>query len=157
MRYIAAVAFFVVVLASCKKDDFNTVPQITYKSIENNFVDGTAVSGSTSDAAHANVVFEITDAEGDFGITSKDTAFIYVKSLLTNDVDSMVFPDLSTVSKKNFKFNATASLEKVTKCKSLPSNAVHTDTVYYEIYVKDYKKNKSNVIKTGDPVYFKCR
>jgi hypothetical protein len=154
MRYLFAVSFFGLLFSSCKKDKFTTEPQISFVSVSPNAVDVTVPNASP-----AKVNFEITDGDGDIGFTDgKDTAFIYLKSLLTNTVDSVYFPDLSTVSGKNFKSVVTASLEKVTKCKSRPGNPppLHTDTLYFEIYVKDFAKHKSNVIKTNDPVFFRC-
>jgi len=152
MRYLIASAFFVFLFTSCKKDNFTTVPQISFESIDPNSVDVAVLNG-----APARVNFEVRDSEGDVGFNDgTDTAFIYMKNLLTNLEDSVIFPDLSSVASKNFKAVVSASLEKVTKCRSLPNNALHTDTIYYEIYIKDFKKNKSNVIRTTDPVFFRC-
>jgi hypothetical protein len=154
MRYFVAVAALTLIFISCKKDKYTTAPQITYKSVSPNAVDVTILNG-----AAARVNFEITDGEGDLGFSQgKDTAFIYMKNLLTNLEDSIIFPDLRSISKSDFKATVSASLEKVTKCRSLPGNPppLHTDTIYYEIYVKDFAKNKSNVITTAEPVFFRC-
>ncbi|MFC4261889.1 hypothetical protein ACFOWM_03285 [Ferruginibacter yonginensis] len=153
MKYITVAVMVVAIFFSCKKDKFTTAPQITYKSLTSNFVDA-----SDPTAVFPSVNFELTDAEGDVGYNDgKDTAWVYIKSLLTNDIDSAIFPVLSSATRKDFKVTVTASLEKATKCRPVPGNAIHVDTIYYEIYVKDFAKNKSNVIKTGEPVLFRCQ
>jgi hypothetical protein len=152
MRYLFLLILACVCIISCKKDKYTSAPQISYKSIENNFI-----SSAVTNSGPAFVNFELTDAEGDIGFKGKDTAFIFIKNLLTGLSDSLIFPDLNKIASKNFLGVVNASLDKVTKCKSLPGNIIHTDTIYYEIYVKDFAKNKSNIIKTGDPVYFRCQ
>ncbi len=152
MRYTLLLAMIAVLFTACKKDKFTTVPQIKYKSVNPNAVD------LTPSSVVPVLTIHVTDAEGDLGINSKDTAWIYMKNLLTNTFDSLAFPDLQNVSKSNFEADVDITLSKVIKCKSLPGNPppLHTDILYFEIYVKDFAKNKSNVIKTDDPVYFTC-
>jgi hypothetical protein len=156
MRYFIAIVVGGLFLASCKKDKYTTAPQITYKSIQNNVQNS---STPVSDGANAKIIFSVTDGEGDLGLKSgKDTAYIFIKSLLTNDVDSVLFPDLSSVSKKDFKATVTFGLtNNVLKCRPVPGNLTHVDTIYYEVYVRDFAKNKSNVIRTGDPVFYTCQ
>jgi hypothetical protein len=79
-----------------------------------------------------------------------------MKNLLTNDFDSLPFPDLQTAGKSNFQANIDVTITKVLKCRSLPGFPLHTDTLYFEFYVKDFAKNKSNLVVTPDPVYFTC-
>lgn len=151
MRYSLLFAIAILLFSACKKDKFTTVPQIKFKKLSHNAVDLSPTS------AVPIITLEVTDAEGDLGITSTDTAFIYMKNLLTNDFDSVAFPDLKTAAGSNFKADVDVTITKVLKCKSLPSGALHTDTLFFEFYVKDFAKNKSNVIKTTEAVYFTCR
>ena len=153
MRYRLVFTIAILFLTACKKDKFTTAPQIEYKSIS-----PTAVTAGTN-SSDPVVTIHITDSEGDLGITTKDTAFVYMKSLLTNNFDSIAFPDLQAVTKSKFSADVDITLSKVFKCKTLPGNPppLHTDQIYFEIYVKDFAKNKSNVIRTGEPVYFTCR
>lgn len=152
MRYSLVFTMAIFLLCACKKDKFTTAPQIKFKSISpDNVTSGTF-------GADPVLTISVTDAEGDLGITLKDTAFIYIKSLLTNDSDSMAFPDLQAATKSNFKADVDISISsRVLKCKSLPSGALHTDIVYFEVYIKDFAKNKSNVIKSDQPLYYTCR
>ncbi len=156
MRYLFLFSIVCICFISCKKDKYTSAPQISYKSVENNFINSSATTGSPN-SGPAYVNFELTDAEGDIGLKGKDTAFVFFKNLLTGLSDSLVFPDLNRVAGKNFLGVVNTSLDKVTKCKVLPGGILHTDTIYYEIYVKDFAKNKSNIIKTGDPVYYRCQ
>jgi hypothetical protein len=151
MRYTLVFTMAILLLSACNKDKFTTAPQIKFKSISPEEV----VSGTLS--PDPVLTISITDAEGDIGITSKDTAFIYLKNLLTNDFDSLPFPDLQGVVKSKFKADVEATTTKVFKCKSLPGGTLHTDILYFEVYVKDFAKNKSNVIRTDKPVYYTCR
>lgn len=150
MRYILLFTIAVLAFTACKKDKFTTAPQIKFKSISPAVVD---VRANVPDPV---LTINITDAEGDIGITSKDTAFVYMRNLLTNDFDSLPFPDLQTAAKSNFEADVDITTTKVFKCKSRPGNVLHTDTLYFEVYVKDFAKNKSNVIRTDKPVYFTC-
>ncbi len=159
MRYLLFGLIVVLTLFACKKDKYTTAPQVSFKSISPSFVDFSIPAGFEG-GNPAMLKFEITDAEGDIGFTpNKDTSYIFVKNLLTNDVDSQYFPNLANVTTKNFKAEITFSLQNVTKCRSLPGNPppVHVDTIYFEFFVKDFKKNKSNVVKTTTPLLYRCR
>ena len=151
MRYSLIFTIAIFLLSACKKDKFTTAPQIEFKSISPDVVDNTS--------ATPILTIHITDAEGDLGINAKDTAFIYLKNLLTNTFDSLRFPDLQAVAKSNFKADVDIDITKVLRCKSLPGNPppLHTDILYFQVYVKDFAKNKSNVIVTDKPVYYICR
>jgi hypothetical protein len=148
LLFTAAILFF----TACKKDKYTTVPQIKFEKLSHNSIDLSPTSATPV------VTLSITDAEGDLGfIDGTDTAFIYMKNLLTNTFDSVPFPNLQTVAKNNFKADVDVTITKVIKCKSLPGLPLHTDTLYFEFYVKDFAKNKSNVITTPQPVYFTCK
>lgn len=152
MRYSLVFTIAIFLLSACNKDKYTTAPQIKFKSISPDVI----ASGTFSN--DPVITISVTDAEGDLGITSKDTAFIYLKSLLTNDKDSVAFPDLQAAARSNFKADVDVSISsRVLKCRPLPSGALHTDTVYFEVYIKDFAKNKSNVIKSDQPLYYICR
>ncbi len=150
MRYVILFASVLIFCASCKKDKFTTAPQIKYKSLSHNLVDLSPTS------AVPVITLHITDAEGDVGINGNDVAWVYMKNLLTNKFDSVPFPDLQAAAKKNFEADIDVTIDKVLDCRSLPGNPLHTDTLFFEFYVKDFAKNKSNVITTPEPVYFIC-
>ena len=152
MRYTLLIASVVLGLAACNKDKFTTAPQISYKSIKPNFISGNIpITGQLLPV----LTFHITDAEGDIGFNAgSDTAIIYIKNLLTNTSDSFFFPKLTNATSKNFQADVDVNINTNNLLKASTRPAPKTDTLFYEVYVKDFAKNKSNTIVTGDPVYF---
>ncbi len=151
MRYVLLLVSVFVVCAACKKDKFTTAPQIKYKSLSHNLVDLSPTSAVPVFTLH------ITDAEGDLGVSPNEVSYVYMKNLLTNTFDSVPFPDLQSAAKKNFEADIDVTIDRVLRCKPRPGNVLHTDTLYFEFYVKDFAKNKSNVVSTPEPVYFICQ
>ncbi len=159
MRYLFFAVIFSVIFSSCGKDKFTSAPQITFKSIASSYV-----SNSPFGTAPPLLTLELTDAEGDFGFAEgKDTSYVYVKNISIPPfrMDSFKFPSsLSKAVKKNFKADLEVDL---TGDKTIAGSNVlfipstrprpKTDTLYFEVYVKDFAKNKSNVIKTTDPLF----
>ncbi len=150
MQYSLLFSIAILFFTACTKDKFTTAPQIKFENLSHNAV-SLAINSATP-----IITLSITDAEGDLGITTKDTSFIYMKNLLTSTFDSLPFPDLQMAGKNNFKANIDVTITKVLKCKPRPGNILHTDTLYFEFYVKDFAKNKSNVFTTPNAVYFTC-
>ena len=146
MRYHLLFSITILFFTACKKDKYTTAPQITYKSVSPTVVD--------QNSSSLNLTISITDAEGDLGITARDTAFVYVKNLLNGAFDSLRFPNLQAIAKSSFKADVEIDLGRARLFSCTPGP--HTDTLFFEIYVKDFAKNKSNVIKSGDAVYFRC-
>jgi hypothetical protein len=146
MRYSLLFAIAILFFTACKKDKYTTAPQITFKSFR------PAEGSNYSQAGDPPImVLEITDAEGDLGnISATEISKVYIKNTLTNKEDSMDFPDLRGVSKSNFKANIEVGLFSVMGGRpttpSLPRP--YQDTLHFEVYVKDFAKNKSNVILT---------
>ena len=147
-------------LSSCKKDKFTTAPQIEFVDINPNFASADLLSTSP-EALFPKLVFNITDAEGDFGndpSSPQDSSWIYIKHLLTMRVDSLRFPDLRQAPKSNFDAEVTANLfPNFVECVSPGPSLPRVDTVFFEVYVRDAKGNKSNVITTTKPLLTECR
>ena len=72
---------------------------------------------------------------------------------LTNRFDSFPFPNIKLSAQNNFK--AEIEIEANLNHNCNPGTNV-TDSLYYEIYVRDFARNKSNVITTSEPVYYRC-
>lgn len=152
MRYNLLFAIAILFFTACKKDNYTTAPQITFKSFS-----AAEASNHTSFNDQPVMIFEVTDAEGDLGnISPTEVAKVYIKNTLTNKLDSMVFPDLRSISKSNFKANIEVGLRSVLGGRSLPTNQrPYQDTLHFEVYVSDFAKNKSNVILTDKQfIYF---
>lgn len=151
MRNTIIVVLICFLISACSKDKFKTEPQIKFKSIEPDVVE----SSITRDATNIPVLtVGVTDGDGDLGFKAdKDTSYIYVKNLTTAKIDSFILPDLSRTAGKNFEADIQVTLFNV-----LGGNPgiprPKTDTLYFEVYVTDFAKNKSNVIVTDKPVYY---
>ncbi|MEI7735140.1 MAG: hypothetical protein WCI49_06715 [Ferruginibacter sp.] len=147
MRYILTITAVLLLFSACKKDKFTTVPQISFKSVDPNFYQ----QGLTPDASLPVITVNVTDAEGDLGfITGKDTSFIFFKNLRTNKLDSVELPNIKQAATKNFQGDVAVNMKQFL---GVPNNS-KKDTIFYEIYMKDFAKNKSNVIRTEKPVYY---
>ncbi|MFZ1527724.1 MAG: hypothetical protein WAT19_03175 [Ferruginibacter sp.] len=138
-----------VLLIACSKDKFNTVPEIKFKSLSPDFFNG----GLITNVVTPQLTIKLTDAEGDFG----DTSYVYVKNLRNDPVtlDSILFPEIVGISKKNLDVNVTVDFKgghDLLRSPPRPLPRPYYDTVFYEVYVKDQAKNKSNIISVG-PVY----
>lgn len=147
MRAIILVSAISLFLLACNKDKYTSAPQIKYKSVSPNYSEN--IPGAVSPI----VTLSVTDAEGDIGKTDDDTARIFLKNMLTGEFDSLDFPNLNAAAKKNLKAEILVSVSKVIGCAGTSGSI---DTLYYEIYITDFAKNKSNTIVTGDPTYFLC-
>lgn len=145
MRYIILIAAAVIFFAGCKKDKFNTVPAITFKEFKPDFY-----NNSTPDELLPVLTIHVTDAEGDLGyIDGSDTSYIYIKNLRTSREDSAVLPNIKPIATKSFEADISLFMKQY-----LGTTRSTRDTIFFEVYVKDFAKNKSNVIKTDKPVYF---
>lgn len=147
MRYSLLFTIAILFFTACKKDKYTTAPQISFKSFR-------PAEGSTrSDRNNPPImVLEVTDAEGDLGnISPTEQAKIYLKNTLTGKEDSLIFPDLRSASKSNFKADIEVGLFSVMGGRNLPTNQrPYQDTLHFEVYVKDFAKNKSNVLLTDE-------
>ena len=150
MRYSLLFAIAILGFTACKKDKYTSAPQIEYKSINPN----TAFSNVSCNFQDIPVLtLRVTDAEGDLGfIDGSDTSYLFIKNLLTNDIDSVKLPDIRTAAVKNFSADIDINLCGFLAASTRPRPK--TDTLYFEVYVRDFAKNVSNTIRTTDPVYY---
>ena len=157
MKYLFFALIISSVFYSCKKSDGNSAPEIKFIKI-------TSLVKADKSLGNPILTIQILDADGDYGfLDTKDTSYIYVKNL-TNvpfKLDSFKLPsNLSSVNLKNLKVQADVDLSvnssngsSILGPRRLPNMPI--DTMYFEVYMKDFKKNKSNVIRTDDPMLFK--
>lgn len=155
MRSTILLALSVLIFSSCNKDKYTTAPQISFKSINPDFASSNLTNLDKESAPKLTI--EITDAEGDVGfISGKDTSRVYIKNLKSGNLDSFYLPDIRSVVGKNFKADVIVNLFDALDCVNPGPVRPRTDTTFYEVYVRDFAKNKSNVIITGQPVYYRC-
>lgn len=142
MRYTFLIAIIALGLTACNKDKYTTAPQIKFKEFSPN-----VWRGGLSEVPV--MILTVTDAEGDLGmIAHKDTAYIYIQDPRTPDLDSIAMTDISSGTGKNFEAELRINLKQVFTPLQTP------DTIYYDVYIKDFAKNKSNVIRTDKPAYY---
>ncbi|HSN59439.1 MAG TPA: hypothetical protein VLR49_00785 [Ferruginibacter sp.] len=155
MRNTLFIVCLLFVFSACKKDKFTTIPQIKFVNLTPDVASSDILI--TQKEFAPKLIFKITDAEGDFGSTSlDDSSMIYVKHLLTNNIDSFRFPNLQAATKKDFNAEITINLFDALECYSPGPARPRTDTIFYEFYVQDAKKNKSNIVRTEKPLYYRC-
>lgn len=149
MRTTFLFAAIVFIASGCQKDKYTTAPQITYESISPNAID----ANNANQQANPILTIGITDAEGDFGfVDQQDTSYVYVKNLLTGKFDSAFFPAaVNNFTGKDFHAEVKIDLYQFLETSNRPSPKI--DTTYFEVYVTDFAKNKSNVLVTPEPVY----
>jgi hypothetical protein len=150
MRYTLLFTIAILGLTACKKDKYTSAPQIEFKSINPN----TAFSNFSCAFQDIPVLtIHVTDAEGDLGfINGKDTSYVFIKNLLNNKLDSVQLPDLLNAAVKNFSADIDISLCDFLAASTRPSPK--TDTLYFEVYIRDFAKQVSNTIRTADPVFY---
>ena len=151
MRYTLVISILAIAFVACKKDKYTSAPQISFKSISPQYWD----AANTNPYDGPFLTIHLTDAEGDFGpLTSKDTSYVYIKniSVAPYKTDSLKFPQLTNLDTRNLKADVSVMIRSVLANSGRPTP--HVDTLYFEIYVKDFAKNKSNVITTPKPVYY---
>ncbi len=148
MRIIFAVLLTVFIFSGCKKDKFTTVPQLKFKSVSpDTWKRGTLITSPDIPV----LILHVTDAEGDLGFVSgKDTSFVYIKNLRTNKSDSMRLPDITKSTSKNFQGDIEINMFNFV---DVP-NQSKKDTIYFDVYIKDFAKNQSNTVRTDKPIYW---
>jgi hypothetical protein len=137
---------------SCEKDKYTTEPQIEFKKFSKN----SSTSLELRDV-QPYIYLDVRDAEGDLGfIPGEDTAKIYMKNLLVGLIDSsLVFPALDGSAHKNFHGELQIGLFSILKGTDRPfSERPYSDTLYFEVYIKDFAGNKSNTIITSEPFIY---
>lgn len=150
MRYLFSLFSMLLLLVSCKKDEFTTVPKVSFLSFTPNSWESTstAINGPW-------LKFQLNDKEGDFGFQDTSISYVYVKrystGLSTVDSFDFPFPNLPIADKSNLDVEVTIDMNF-----ALPPRATRprTDTVFYEFYVKDFAGNKSNVVRTPEPFIY---
>lgn len=155
MKNTLIVLLGMLVLSACKKDEFESTPQIEFVDISPNVL--SMAVNNPDDPSIPKLILEVTDAEGDFGgpgIT--DSSWIFIKNTRSGNLDSFRFPNLDRAPKKDFKAEVSISLYNSLECFSSAPPSPRLDSSYFEVYVTDSKNHKSNVITTPTPAYREC-
>jgi hypothetical protein len=156
MKFFLFTICLAIIFISCKKSDGNAVPQIKFKSVTSPFLNSSTLTSPILSVS-------VKDADGDFGFKEgADSSFLFVKNVSYPpfNLDSFKFPSnlasaniinnwvITEIDLKKSGNNGNSVLSR--SGTNLPPR--RTDTLYFEVYMKDFKKNKSNVIRTADPL-----
>lgn len=159
MKSILLIFSLVVIFVSCKKSDGNSAPEIKFKKITSPLIN------NTSSSTIPILTISVKDADGDFGFKEgSDSSYIFIKNVTVAPfkMDSFKFP--SNIANANIINNwiqadivmnnsgTNAGLNPIYG--TIRPNRPYTDSLFFEVYIKDFKKNKSNVIRTSDPMLF---
>ncbi len=152
---ISILLFFVILFTSCGKDKFTSEPQIEFESISPN----TYKSGTPTLNPGPVLTFRLRDSEGDFGFSAgNDTSYVYIRNITipNTSLDSIPFPTSGDIQRKNLNAEVGVDLKlgRGLLQGTGRSGSGKIDSLYFEVYVRDFADHKSNVIKTTKPVYF---
>jgi hypothetical protein len=164
MRKAITHIFLIAIIAGCGKASSDGVPEIRFKKITEQF--RTDITVSSPAYVAPTLTIQLRDANGDFGFEDgKDTSYIYIRniSVLPGRIDSFKFPEilrkLPKGTLKNFvdvdislNGNRSPGNGLAYTRSTAPASGLVIDSSFYEVYVKDFKKKKSNVIITDKPL-----
>jgi len=154
MRNTIIILLISLIAISCGKDKFTSDPQIKFKSIKPDRVPSNVIINSSR---VPEIVVGVTDLEGDLGFKNgDDTSLVYIKHLGLNRTDSFRLPDIRSVVGKNFESDIIINTFDILRPNPGVNIRPRVDTLYYEIYVVDFAKHKSNVVTAG-PLYYEIQ
>jgi hypothetical protein len=154
MRNTIIILLISLIAISCGKDKFTSDPQIKFKSIKPDRVRSNVIINS---GLVPEIIIGVTDLEGDLGFQrGEDTSLVYIKHRGLNRTDSFRLPDIKSVTGKNFESDIIINTFDILRAN--PGNNIRprVDTLYYDIYVVDFAKHKSNVVTAG-PLYYEIQ
>jgi hypothetical protein len=149
MRNLLVIIIIILFFTSCKKEVYTSEPVISFISISPNSwtSNNTSLNGPL-------LTFSLKDAEGDFGFQDTSISYVYIRNVADSlsAPDSLAFPDLTINDKTNLNVEVSVDISNALP----PPHITHpyTDTLYFEVYVKDFADHKSNVIRSTTPFYY---
>lgn len=157
--YLVLVIFFCLFQYSCvNAPDYPIEPEITYVGISKN----TIVQGvSNIDSLH--IYMEFTDGDGDIGTKDENIFNIFLIDKRTDQLqDQFIAPYVPSAGAAN-GISGEIDILVYTTCCFFPDNIppcespaqYPTDTIQYEIYIKDRAGHESNRILT-DLITINC-
>ena len=133
------------VLTACKKNNFNTEPTLTLKSVSDKVVPSNG---------GLNIVFELTDKEGDISDT------LFIKKIRTNlrpvapsqDLgrDSLTYPIPEVVNTRKVLLQLDLNYSQL-----ISTSRNEPDSLTIQFWIQDKAKNKSNVFELKEVVVIK--
>lgn len=148
----------IIILNGCASPpDYPIEPVITYKSMTKNHLKQSAFNIDS-----LSITFSFTDGDGDIGTNDSTLSLFVIDTRDGNEFSKYKLPYVSEQGTSN-GISGEVQFVIYTTCCYYPNGAppckpstIHpTDTVIYNIYMKDRAGHKSNIIKT-DPIILDC-
>lgn len=140
---------FLLPLFACnRKSLYSDVPKITYKSMQPKIIQAGSSSGGTL------ISFIIEDGDGDIGFNTKN---LYLKDSRDSTQVIMKIPEIPSEYGPNNGIKGTITVSYLSAWLLLRSDTAHinSDTLHWDIFIKDEAGNVSNTIQTEDLILMK--
>lgn len=158
IKHAFLLCLLIVAFATCiRPPDYSIEPQIAFKSMTK-----TAMRQGFGSEDSVYVTLSFTDGDGDLGgISGTDSLNVFITDKRNNKPVEQTFriPFVPEAGAKNgisgeirFLMYTTCCLS-LEPCKATPNRP--TDTLIYDIYIKDRAGHKSNVVQTK-PILLQC-
>jgi hypothetical protein len=129
-------------LAACKKDSFNTTPQLTFQSVNGGVFGADQVIRFT---------LEFTDKEGDV----QDSLWVQKISRSTvcrSFVEGFAIPSFTAVNNSKGKFEVSYSTTFISNDYAVLPNCSRNDTCFFRFWITDKAKNRSDTVNSPNIV-----
>jgi hypothetical protein len=149
MKQFAALCCFAIIFVSCNKDKFTAEPKISFNSITPNYW-----TSNNTGFFGPKLSFNLKDAEGDFGFEDASISYVYIRNAADTltPPDSLAFPNMPITGNRNLDIDVEVDIVSILPPAHIPGN--YTDTLFFDVFVKDFAGHKSNVIRTITPLYY---
>ena len=141
-------SLLVIISFSCKKATLDVTPKITYNSMYPQMIVAGATTGSASIAIH------FSDGDGDIGFGTNN---LFLKDSRDSSTVIFAIPEIPMEYSPNKGITGTILVNYPTALLSLraDTNHLHSDTLCWEIYMKDKAGHISNTIVTDSLILTK--
>ena len=142
MRNVLIIAIISLIAISCnKKTKYSNIPKITFKNLSHN-----SVQAGGSETVLINLLFE--DGDGNIGFGTNN---LFIKDSRFTDTLPYAIPDIPDKFNPESGLNGVIQINYEAAFLLLRSDTLHieSDTLTWDIYMKDEAGNVSNTITTS--------
>lgn len=169
MRMLIGLLCLAFTIYSCEKGGSESAPKLEFSDLQPNYLSRAFLESlnQTTKNNASKLTLKLEDRDGDLGfLPGKDTSMIYLTYYTdngdTSQLDSLDLPDLRVISGKSLKADLVINLYRTLVLSEICSNPGQDSLVslFYQVYVKDFAGNKSNVIDTRNynaPLVCSCK
>ncbi len=148
MNKVFLLSVLVLILSCNKKSKFSVVPKITYKTLQPQILKAGASTGGTT----LSIYFE--DGDGDIGF---GTYNLFLKDSRDGTIAKMKIPTIPDAYSPEKGLKGLITVDYLAALLILRPDTAHfnSDTLRWEIYMKDQAGNLSNTIYSDSLYLFK--